>query len=135
MDIFLEIRQLVTPLELVERLGIEPRKGRIACPFHQGQDRNLSFHEGYFKCFVCDAKGDAVKFGELYWNCNPIEAARKINEIFNLNLFLTDSSNLFNNINNHSKIWLKIRDRKIFQERRKNIFKLLNLNKRNINSL
>lgn len=38
------------------------RNGKIRCPFH-GEDRrpSASVKEFYFKCFACDAHGDAVR--------------------------------------------------------------------------
>jgi DNA primase len=53
-------------------LGSE-RNGKIRCPFH-GDDRHpsASVKEFYYKCFACDAHGDAVRLlveqGGLEWS-------------------------------------------------------------------
>ena len=57
---FQKIRQEI-PIEKVARwLGIEVLRGKAKCPFHDDQTPSMSFKEGRFKCFGCDASGDAI---------------------------------------------------------------------------
>ncbi len=48
------------------------------CPFHTEKTPsfNVSPDKGFFKCFGCDAKGDVVKFVELYQKLTFPEAVR-----------------------------------------------------------
>jgi DNA primase len=54
------IKNAVNLESLAEALGVE-RKGRAwLCPFHEDHDPSFSIKGGRFKCFACDAHGDAL---------------------------------------------------------------------------
>ena len=63
MDKF-EIQQLRDlPIEgVAERLGIEVRRHKALCPFHDDHHASLSFNvrTNSYRCFVCDAHGDTI---------------------------------------------------------------------------
>jgi len=70
---------------ILEFLGADltsERNGKIRCPFH-GDDRHpsASVKDFYYKCFACDAHGDAARLlhdqGGLEW----IEAIARAKEI------------------------------------------------------
>ena len=48
--------------EVAERLGIEVRRHKALCPFHQDRHPSLSFHTGRntYRCFVCGAHGGPI---------------------------------------------------------------------------
>jgi hypothetical protein len=69
--------------------GIEIKKHRCRCPFHNGKDFNLSFKNGGFNCFVCGTHGDSIEFVRLLFGYQkPFEALKRINEDFCLGLGL-----------------------------------------------
>jgi hypothetical protein len=63
----------------MERDGVEFRKVGSAmvacCPLHQEKTPSLHVHEssdgGWFKCFGCDAKGDALSYLNLRYGLDP----------------------------------------------------------------
>lgn len=59
-----EIQRLRSlPIEgVAERLGMAVAHHKALCPFHGDQHPSLSFHRksNTYKCFVCDAHGDAI---------------------------------------------------------------------------
>lgn len=63
-------------------LGGNSRYNRIPCPIHDGKDRNFSFTDFGFKCFVCGAEGGLVHFVELYRDLSFEAALEEINGHF-----------------------------------------------------
>ena len=57
---FQKIRREIPIEEVARWLGIEVLRGKAKCPFHDDQTPSMSFKEGRFKCFGCDASGDAI---------------------------------------------------------------------------
>jgi|ERR1051325_2346796 DNA primase len=57
------------------------------CPFHQDSNPSLSISstKKIFKCFVCNAGGNAITFVQKYKKVNYLEAIKIISEDFNLN--------------------------------------------------
>lgn len=83
----MQIKELVKMGDLLNYYGFEIGKGnRIACPFHNGEDKNLGFKDNFYNCFVCGSNGDVIKFVQDYFNLTFSEALHKINEDFSLNL-------------------------------------------------
>lgn len=85
------IRERVTMPELMRACGIEAenvRSGwrRIRCPIHHGTDKNFSYNDKGFLCWVCGAKGDTIKFIELYMDMPRTEAMQQINSLLRLNI-------------------------------------------------
>ena len=64
----------------------EIRKSRIPCPFHNGEDYNLSFNDDVFRCFVCDTSGNIFSFIMKLFGLDFFQAVQKIRYDFNLNL-------------------------------------------------
>ncbi|WP_099206210.1 CHC2 zinc finger domain-containing protein [Scatolibacter rhodanostii] len=78
-----EIKQQVNMPDIINRYIVaKPRHNRIPCPFHDGEDYNLSYKKGFFKCFVCGMSGDIFKFVSSYFNLTFAESVGKINEDF-----------------------------------------------------
>ena len=72
-----------------------PRHGRrCPCPLHNGRDYNFSFTAHGYKCFVCGESGDVISFVKaLYGLPNMMEAMRRIDTDFHLNLFSDSALN------------------------------------------
>jgi DNA primase len=83
---FEEIRNRLSIKEVAERYSIEIlHNNKALCPFHSDTHPSLSFKNGkFFKCFSCEAKGSIIDFVMLLFNLTATEAAKKLNEDFNL---------------------------------------------------
>lgn len=86
-DPFLVARERVTAREAAEYYGLRiDRHGKALCPFHPDQHPSMTFKNGRYRCWACDASGDAVDlvrglYGGTFW-----EALQRINQDFGLNL-------------------------------------------------
>lgn len=71
------------------------------CPFHGDKNPSLSISPSkhIFKCFVCNAKGNAINFVMLFKKCTFIEALKEIKTILNI-----DNQDLEKYINNSMNI-------------------------------
>ena len=81
------IKENVTMLDVLNMCGVQTRgkqKDRIPCPIHVGRNKNFSYMERGFHCFKCDAKGDVIRFVELYKDVNFKDAVDLINNEFKL---------------------------------------------------
>lgn len=78
------IKASLTMRELLGMYGLarNSRHNRIPCPIHDGKDRNFSFTDFGFKCFVCGAEGGLVHFVELYRDLSFEAALEEINGHF-----------------------------------------------------
>jgi hypothetical protein len=82
-----EIKSRVKMPELLQRYGIDAdRKKRIACPFHNGTDKNCGVKDDYIHCFVCNESADQIGFVQKYFYLSFADAVSKINEDFSLGL-------------------------------------------------
>lgn len=87
MDYASEIKDRLTLPEIARHYGFTPnRQGRMPCPFHNGKDPNLGLKDQYYNCFVCGAKGDAIKFVQELFGLNFNDTISKINSDFSLGL-------------------------------------------------
>jgi len=88
MNIFEEIKEKLDIRDVYTHYtgnGIN-RNNKALCCFHRDTHPSLSFKDKIFKCFVCDKGGDVFKFMEYYFGVKGIEAARRLNSDFGLNL-------------------------------------------------
>ena len=65
---------------------VKPVHNRIPCPIHNGADRNLLLHNDHFYCFVCNEGGDAIRLVRHIFGCNFMDALKRLNEDFALDL-------------------------------------------------
>lgn len=79
-----QIRQEVNIEEVARWLGIPVQNGKARCPFHNDQTPSLSFKEGRYKCFGCDASGDAIDLVAKLRHLSTAEAAQRITEAFHI---------------------------------------------------
>jgi len=79
-----QIRRTANIEEVASTLGITVHGGKARCPFHNDQTPSLSFKDGRFKCFGCDASGDAIDLASKIRHVSIAEAAQWICEIFHL---------------------------------------------------
>ena len=61
-------------------------RGRIKCPIHHGEDRNMRVYPKSYYCWVCHASGDVIQFVQSVLGLSFQDAMRRLNEDFNLHL-------------------------------------------------
>ena len=61
MDLFTQIKMVVSVKEAAEYYGLEVNRGSmICCPFHADRTPSMKLNEDYFYCFGCGACGDVI---------------------------------------------------------------------------
>lgn len=88
-DIADSIKQTITMDDVVGMYAPDPppRRRRIPCPIHNGEDYNLSYNNHSFHCYVCNEGGDVISFVRGVCGLNDRkEAMTRINEDFRLGL-------------------------------------------------
>ena len=96
MSIFQEVKDLLRIEDVVDFYGIElNRNYKARCPFHAEKTASFSvkINKQIFNCFGCNTGGDLIKFVELMFNLKGIEAVKRLNSDFNLNLSLSKPNN------------------------------------------
>lgn len=88
IDVFDETRRLVNAREVAELNGLHPNRSRfICCPFHREKTPSLKFFpDGGWKCFGCGKGGSSIDFVAALYDLAPLEAVRRLNDDFRLNL-------------------------------------------------
>jgi hypothetical protein len=62
------------------------KQGKALCPFHSEKTPSLVIHEQYFKCFGCQASGDAIAFLRRIEGISFTEACQRLAERFGVTL-------------------------------------------------
>ncbi|MBP3266355.1 MAG: DNA primase [Clostridiales bacterium] len=84
MNLFAEIKELVTARDAAEYYGFEVnRSGMICCPFHDDKHPSMKVDRN-FHCFGCQENGDVIRFTEKLFNLSSREAAEKLISDFRL---------------------------------------------------
>ncbi|WHH60417.1 CHC2 zinc finger domain-containing protein [Petroclostridium sp. X23] len=99
MNIFREVKETISVQDAYKfyTSNKTKTKGKITwglCCFHNDKTPNLAMYEGGgFKCYSCNAGGqDSIAFVSKLFNIRPLEAAKKINEDFQLGLQIGQSN-------------------------------------------
>ena len=86
-DPFAAAREQVSALEAAQHYGVQiDRHGRALCPFHPDKHPSMTFKEGRYRCWACNASGDCVDLVRELCSCTYMEALQRINQDFGLNL-------------------------------------------------
>lgn len=86
MNIFREVKNHVTARQVAERYGLRVRRnGMACCPFHNDKHPSMKIDQNYY-CFACGAKGDVISYVAERFGLSQLEAAKKINEDFLLEI-------------------------------------------------
>ena len=88
-DIAQTIHDTVTMHEAVRFYlpNADSRYHRIPCPIHNGTDKNFSYTEHGYRCWVCGASGDVIAFvKEVCELSTRADAMKRINLDFRLGL-------------------------------------------------
>lgn len=90
------ITHSITMQQVADAYGFQVnRKGFMRCPFHSnGSERtpSLKIYQGYrgFHCKACGIGGDVIRFVELLYNLQPLEAVIKLAEDFHIPISLDE---------------------------------------------
>ena len=88
MSIFHEINEAVEIERVAEYYGTAIRRGKALCPFHADKHPSMSFKHNRFRCWSCGVNGSPIDFVSTLFGLSALEAAKRINEDFNLNFDL-----------------------------------------------
>ena len=88
--IFEEIKAAVDMPTVAKGYGLKiNRSGMAICPFHREKTPSAKIYPDGFHCFGCGVHDDVIGFTQrLFGLSRPLDAARKLNEDFMLNLDL-----------------------------------------------
>ena len=87
VDIFQEVRNRLNLRQIVSFYGCgTPKHNYICCPFHTEKTPSMRIYDYGFNCYGCGAKGGMIDFVMKLFGISNIEAVRKLNEDFCLNL-------------------------------------------------
>lgn len=89
------IKSSVTMREVCDRYGIPVNsRGYALCPFHSEKSPSFLIYpgKGGYHCFGCGAHGDVIRFVEDYFGESFKDAAKRLNNDFQLGLDLGGSN-------------------------------------------
>ena len=87
MNLAEEIKSRVIMDDVLEAYGLPTSKyKRIPCPLHHGKDKNFSYSDKWFKCFVCGESGSVIDFAMKLHGIGFRQALLRINEDLRLGL-------------------------------------------------
>ena len=79
MDLFTQIKMVVSVKEAAEYYGLEVNRGSmICCPFHADRTPSMKLNEDYFYCFGCGACGDVIDLAARLFGLSGYDAAKKL---------------------------------------------------------
>jgi len=81
------IKERADIIEVAEYFAVHlDRNYKSSCPFHKEKTASFSINKDkqIYKCFGCGASGDAISLVSKLLEINNYEAAKQINDIFNL---------------------------------------------------
>ena len=87
MNCFEEIRNRLDIRTVVEYYGIEiKRNNTCLCPFHDDHHPSAYIYPNAFHCFTCNVHYDVLGFAMALFNLSALDAARKLNDDFQLGI-------------------------------------------------
>ncbi|MEA4955030.1 MAG: CHC2 zinc finger domain-containing protein [Pseudoflavonifractor sp.] len=87
--LFQRVREAVDISEVARFWGLEPdRNGWCRCPFHGENTPSFHLYQQRYRCFGCDARGDAIDLVAGLLEVDPLEAVKEINRAFRLGIDL-----------------------------------------------
>ena len=79
MNLFENVKAVVTVRQAAEHYGLKVGRGNMACcPFHNDHTPSMKLNEDYFYCFGCGATGDVIDLVARLFNLSKYEAAQKL---------------------------------------------------------
>ena len=85
MNLFENVKAVVTVRQAAEHYGLKVGRGNMACcPFHNDHTPSMKLNEDYFYCFGCGATGDVIDLVAKLFNLSNHEAVQKLAADFGL---------------------------------------------------
>ena len=79
MNLFENVKAVVTVRQAAEHYGLKVGRGNMACcPFHNDHTPSMKLNEDYFYCFGCGAHGDVIDLVARLFNLSSYDAAKKL---------------------------------------------------------
>ena len=86
-DIFNSIKEMLDIKQALEYYGLSFKNNNFtSCPFHQEKTPSFKVYDESFYCFGCSENGTVIDFVMKYFGLTNIEAVKKLNNDFALNL-------------------------------------------------
>lgn len=82
------IKDRVDITEAAERFGLQVKRNKALCIFHNDTHPSLSFKNNRFTCFACGEHGDVIDLVGKLTGSTAFEAAKQLNDAFHLGLEL-----------------------------------------------
>ncbi len=113
---FQEIKQLLKIEDVVEFYHEAPRRKKYICPFHNDKIPSMAVNHNkqIFKCFVCEVGGDLITFVAKLFGLSNLDACKKLNDDFRLNLNMDKPDKKTTSDFLHKKQQEKLQDEYIF---------------------
>lgn len=87
MNIFEQTKNRLNISDVVNYYGVQLNRSNFACcPFHAERTASFKVYPNAYKCFGCGASGDAISFVMKLFSLTGINAVKKLNTDFSLNL-------------------------------------------------
>ena len=85
MNIFHEIKSMISVRQVAESYGLKVnRNGMACCPFHNDKHPSIKIDSYHYYCFGCGAHGDAIGYVAEMFSLSQYDAAYKIIQDFKL---------------------------------------------------
>ena len=79
MNLFENVKAVVTVRQAAEHYGLKFGRGNMACcPFHNDHTPSMKLNEDYFYCFGCGASGDVIDLAARLFGLSGYDAAKKL---------------------------------------------------------
>ena len=85
-DFVYKIKSTIRMSDVLEHYGIEIKRNKALCPFHNDRNPSMHVYAENYHCFTCGAHGDQIAFVQKYFDLDFQSACRKIGIDFGLNL-------------------------------------------------
>lgn len=114
-----EILNLLNMEDILCKYDIKQRNHMCSCPFHKDNNPSMKIYDKTFYCFSCNRTGDLIQFVQYLFNLSFIDAMKKINYDFNLNLNFNNTKEEKIKFRNMQKKLDYQREQKILKENKK----------------
>lgn len=87
------IKDTISAQDVGIALGLEMKRGRCQCPFHNGKDYNCVLYKGNrgYYCHVCKSGGDIISFVQQYYKLSFKDCIAWFSDTFRMGLDLGSS--------------------------------------------
>ena len=87
MNLFATVKTAVTVKAAASFYGLNAnRNNMVRCPFHPDKTPSMKLDSDHFYCFGCHEHGDVIDLTAKLFDLNPLDAARKLADDFNIRL-------------------------------------------------